>query len=492
MSRLVRTFHQAEKHPANPVLLADLPWERSLGHNHGTVIFEEDRFRFWYQVFATAGEAEGTFHCAYAESTDGINWTKPDFDLLTINGAPGRNIVAYDIGGVNIIRDDRDPDEARRYKLLYWGSGKEKPGTFQKWMGADGHWAWCVAFSPDGFRWTPHPDNPVYTGAGDDGSFLGWDENEGKYVAYLRPCVWKPGHEPPTPDTYDMSDGGWHGWYNGGPVPVDEKMRQFPHQRLIGRAVSEDFVDWSPTETVIAPDETDPPATEFYSMPAFRYQDWIIGLAYMLYGDPEEGLIRKKGFMDIQLAASRDGITWLRLGEHEPFIPRGDRGTFDMGMVGPNNGLIERDGKIWFYYNGWAGEHRETKTYRRANDPGHFEMGRLCSGIGLATLRQDGFISIDAGEDEGVLVTPPEELSGQTLVINAVTWGTGEITVEVLDRKGSAVAGYCGESCVPFGGDSVSHPVTWKGGTLGGLDKGEYALKFQMRNASLYAYWSTP
>ena len=482
---LIRSFHQAEKYPGNPVVVPDLPWERAMGHNHGTVLFEEGRFRYWYQTYAFAREAAGTFHCAYAESTDGIRWEKPLLGRHALDGDRQNNVVAYDVGGVNIVHDDHDGDPDRRYKMLYWGSGAAKPGAIGGWMGSAGSWGWCAASSPDGLDWRPHPHNPIYLAAADDGSFLGYDPTEQAYVAYLRPVTWKPGQRAMEPDTYDATIGSLHGWYEGHPAPVDEGMRRFPHMRLIGRATSADFVQWTPTGTVMVPDEDDPDGVELYSMPVFIYQGWYLGLLYVLYGDPDEPRIRKKGFMDIQLAASRDGITWRRIGGHRPLIPRGSRGEFDAGMVGPNNGLVERDGRIWLYYNGWTGEHRETKAYRRANDPGLLEMGRLGCGTGLAWLRQDGFISVDAGEDEGILTTKPERLGGMRLFVNARTAGPGgTLMVEVLPGNGNASDTVLARGA--FRGDSVDAEVG--GGELPRLPSGEYRLRFRLRSGSLYSY----
>ena len=211
----------------------------------------------------------------------------------------------------------------------------------------------------------------------------------------------------------------------------------------------------------------------------------LTGLLYVLYGDPDEPVIRKKGFMDVQLAASRDGITWRRIGGHRPLIPRGGRGSFDAGMVGPNNGLVERDGRIWLYYNGWTGEHRETKAYRRANDPGLFEMGRLGCGTGLAWLRQDGFISMDAGEDEGTLTTTPERLGGVRLFVNARTTGrAGAVMVDVLPREGGAARTVLAKG--EFRGDSVDAELGHD--DLKRLTPGEYRLRFRIRSGSLYSY----
>ena len=489
MRDVVRVGHQAEKYAGNPVVVPDLPWERSMGHNHGSLMLEDGRFKYWYQMFAFADEAFGTFHCAYAESDDGLSWEKPELGLVPINGEKRGNIVAYDIGGINIVRDEHDADPEKRYKMLYFGSGEDKRGTIPQWMGSPGHWAWCLSFSPDGLRWNPHPGNPVYTGAGDDGSFLGWDDDHDCYAAYLRPCMWKPGEREIEADGHDGTSGDLHGWHRGGPAPIDDDMKRFPHRRLIGRATTVNFEDWSTTSTVIAPDNGDPTAVGFYSMPVYRYQGWYIGLVYMLYGEPEEPVIRKKGLMDIQLAASRDGIAWSRIGGHCPLIPRGRRGSFDAGMVGPNNGLIEKDGKIWLYYNGWTGEHRETKAYRRANDPGLYDMGRLGSGTGLAWLRQDGFVSLDSGEDEGVMISQAETANGSDLMINAVTHGDGGvIRAEIMRADGKPVPGYSGADAAEFRGDSIGAVMTWAGKPLAALPEGTYRLRFLMRHTSLYSY----
>ena len=42
---VMRRYHQAEKCPDNPVLVPDQPWERAVGHNHGTVALENGSFR---------------------------------------------------------------------------------------------------------------------------------------------------------------------------------------------------------------------------------------------------------------------------------------------------------------------------------------------------------------------------------------------------------------------------------------------------------------
>ena len=71
-SRLDRQLGEVVKHP-HPVLLPDRPWDDpSAFGGYLTVLRDQpaDRFQMWY----AAGEEKGI---GYAESEDGIRWTKP-------------------------------------------------------------------------------------------------------------------------------------------------------------------------------------------------------------------------------------------------------------------------------------------------------------------------------------------------------------------------------------------------------------------------------
>ena len=75
--RVSFTLHPAEKHPKNPLLKADRPWEGQALEIYGSVLFDEDEkiFKMWY-----IGEAPDYFPdnaALYATSSDGIEWEKP-------------------------------------------------------------------------------------------------------------------------------------------------------------------------------------------------------------------------------------------------------------------------------------------------------------------------------------------------------------------------------------------------------------------------------
>ena len=98
-------------------------------------------------------------------------------------------------------------------------------------------------------------------------------------------------------------------------------------------------------------------------------------------------------------------------------------------------------------------------------------------------------MSVDAGEEEGELVTGEESLKGMDLYINGKTSGdTGRISVEILDAAGKPVSGFSGNESGLFRGDGVSSLIDWGNRRLGDLPDGRYRIRFRMLLASLYSY----
>jgi hypothetical protein len=296
-----------------------------------------------------------------------------------------------------------------------------------------------VAFSPDGIRWTPFEGNPVLTGTGDTHSLLGWDENVGKYVAYVRP---------------------------------GRGVVQGLYRRLIGRSVSDDFDSWSEPEVVLAPDE-DEPDLEFYNMPVFKYEGLYLGLPWGYYTYAEEPRSRRGGTMDVQLAVSRDGIDWSRAGDRQSFIPIGPRGSLDQGMVACAKEPVRVGDELWFYGSGSDGDHGS--DYRNAR------------GF-LSKLRLDGFVSLDAGAEAGWMITQPFVCQGGALEVNADARG-GELAVTVMDADGMQVEGMRHLDCAIFDGDSVRQRLTWENHvSLDHLRGQTVRLKFYLTSAKLYSF----
>ena len=100
------------------------------------------------------------------------------------------------------------------------------------------------------------------------------------------------------------------------------------------------------------------------------------------------------------------------------------------------------------------------RVYYGAFDATHgFQHGE--GAIGLATLRKDGFVSLDAGSTGGAVTTRLLlGLEGE-LRLNANAGG-GEIRVEVLDGEGRVLPGYGREDCLPMTEDSVDFAIRWR------------------------------
>jgi hypothetical protein len=112
--------------------------------------------------------------------------------------------------------------------------------------------------------------------------------------------------------------------------------------------------------------------------------------------------------------------------------------------------------------------------------------------LGLAKLRRDGFVSIDASDTPGTLTTRPLSFAGKTLHVNAAVEKDGELRVARLKTDGTALEGHGMEDCIPFRGDSPDAVVSWKHQNDQGTVKetSEHVrLEFQLRRARIYAFW---
>ena len=451
---LKRTFHPVTKHSDNPIFVAARAWEGPV--TPSTVIFDEEEgiFKMWYTTFAQVPAALGTFVACYATSTDGIHWERPEVNSFEYEGSTRNNLCAVDLGRMRVIKDSHETDLSRRYKMLYWGTGTQpREGAHEGWMGATGGvWGICIAFSPDGMHWTPHLDNPVLTRTGDAPALYDWDDRYSKYIAHLRVGRhFRPEERPNLP------------------------------RRVIGRSESDDFVNWTNPVAVIVPDADDHPQAEFYYMNVNWYHGHYIGMLHLFVPSPDPF-----GPFWTELASSRDDIRWRRLGDRQPFLSLGEPGSWDAGMVETAKGMLEVGDELWMYYGGWhedhgtSRRHRQLKTDRKAQ--------QQAAAIGLVRLRRDGFISLDAHDSEGILLSKSVICGGQELVINART-ADGYVAAELLDDAGRPIDGFTRADCDAFTGDSVRHLVTWRGvAAFERLNGAKVKVRFALKNAELYAF----
>jgi len=165
--------------PREVVLVTGEPWEGNTSAYY-TIFQDGDLYRMYYRGshcdLRTRKSAHPEVTC-YAQSTDGIRWTKPKLGLFDFDGSQQNNIVWDGIGThcFTPFRDDNpDCPPQARYKAVARGRPRGKPGLY--------------AFtSPDGIHWTMMGEEPVITeGAFDSQNLAFWDPHARLYREYHR------------------------------------------------------------------------------------------------------------------------------------------------------------------------------------------------------------------------------------------------------------------------------------------------------------------
>jgi len=383
MDNVVRKLHPAEKHASNPLISPNEEWEGNKVLTHGSVIRDGDKYRAWYL------SAKGV---SYAESNDGINWTKPGLDLFEVDGqktnlviekraeddVPNKMPNFYNILGV--MKDEREKDPSRRYKMGFVSIQRDYKGPHEDLFHSGQRRGLGVACSPDGYNWTL-VDNWSTESICDGPGHWMLDPSSGKYVFYGRTKF-------VAPQVAEM-------WAQ------DEWCKKNCWGRSVIRIESPDFINWDTTgrgegELVLTPDEHDPLGTEFYSMMVFPYEGIYIGLIQIFHNQPDEC------YLDVQLAVSRDSHNFTRVGDRSTFIPVGEVGSWDrFNNSIANNPPIEIDDRLYFYYSG--------RTYRHGPYEGP-DHGVSAGRIGVASIQRDRFVSLGSSFDSGLIVTKPLQL----------------------------------------------------------------------------------
>ena len=199
----------------------------------------------------------------------------------------------------------------------------------------------------------------------------------------------------------------------------------------------------------------------------------MLGLFAIWQGDPAARGNQKRN--ELFLGYSRDGFHWRRP-DRRPFLGIDEADTaWNWGNVQSAGGgcLIVGD-KLYFYHSGWQD---------RASGP---------ISTGLAFLRRDGFASMDAGQNEGTLITRPVQFDGNHLFVNLDANG-GQLQAEILDKSGRVVEPFTRSNCLPLSEDKTLAAMKWKGAKdLSAVAGKPMRFRFYLRNGSLYSFWVSP
>ena len=407
------------------------------------------------QKFQMLYRASGEGLTAYAESRDGIDWTKP---LVSDDGES--NLISY-----------RGKNRGTFYEAAFmidptipWGHPEKYKAAFNP-----GNVMCAIAHSADGIHWNGYNEGKSVTGrAADTFNQILWDPIAKRYILITRTDL--------------GAEGG---------------LEESRASRIMVHAKGNDLNTY-PTawETLLNINVDDPenkktkagvPVLQMESMNIWIYENIYFGLMHVLTAGEltgSEGRIAvpdpdkrpEADVIDFFLGTSRDcknfDKSWIYA--RKPFIKRGPDRTFDKAMLQPSSEIIALGDEHFIFYTAQYAQHHAPEAAQK-------ESGR----IGLAKLPLDRFICQRAGKQSGIITTKPFTLHGNLLEVN-VDALSGRVRIELLDEADRIIPGYFAEYKDI---DELHLMPVWKtAGDLSGLNGKTVKLKFTLQNAKLYSF----
>jgi hypothetical protein len=446
-SDLTREYHHPVKYEKNPVLKPETVIEHSgvnglavAGPKSGGLWWNPEKklFELWY-------EAGWVSTIAYATSRDGLTWERPNLPLKA-----GTNQILPDTvkpDSWTVVRDYRTTDPKQAYKVFLRGGGnRDRARAFVSENGID--WGTPIDSGITGDRSTMfyNPFRKVWVYS------LRWSSPGGRSRAYWECDDFLQGMQ----------------WLPDEPMP------------------------WARTDSLDLPDPRIGDKPQLYNLDAVAYESIMLGFFEILHGPPNDvnaakGLPKNTG---LNFAYSRDGFHWHRP-DRTMAINSEQRPVWDRGYVQSlGNICVVRGDKLWFYYIGFAGDEN-----LKFGDPKIKMTSSMQSGLyanaatGVAFLRRDGFISLNAYAKSGTLTTRPVTFSGKHLFVN-LDAPQGTLIAEALDMHGKPIEPFTFTNSVPISGDSTLQQMRWSGGDdLSPLAGRAVRFCFKLTNGKFYAFW---
>ena len=453
--------------PREVALECDQPWE---GQAPGYVtVFQDGKlYRMYYRAIPDGpGRPDDRLVTCYAESKDGIHWTRPELGIVEFKGSKNNNVLVKGLVSHNFTpwKEGRPdcPVEAR-YKAV----GGPFGGPLR------------VFQSSDGIRWKPAGHLPLQ-GNFDSQNIVLWDSVSRQYRAYWRD-------------------------HRGG----DPKI---PDGRDVRTAISRDFINWSkrqwldydPGRRGTSERPVDPAsAHQFYTsgvQPYRRAPHLLLGfpMRYIDRGwtastDALPNLERRRELAAKKIGGGRPTRLGTAISDVMFMASRDGRRFFvwPEAIVRPG---IQRPGS-WFYGSTWIalgmvetespfdGAPRELSVYitENARQDSPARLRRYA-------FRMDGFTSVHASLRGGELLTRPLVFTGNRLAINFATSAGGSLRVEIQDEKHKPIPGFALTDCDPHYGDQLDRIVSWKtGADVSRLAGKPVRLRIRLKDADLYSF----
>lgn len=419
---------------------------RPFGH-YATVFKDGDRFRHYYRGDKISGmhwrQGWGAYHenevTLYAESKDGFTWTEPDLGIYDIETMPKGNVVLDVNEDTFLVTHNFTPfldtrpgvptDE--KYKAL--GGGRYPPENWGNWKTPEERAKLREKYGPGGL----------------------------KAFASIDGLHWKLLKKEPvlSEDVGNFDSQNVAFWSEAEGQYVCYFRIMTNGLRSVRRATSDDFLNWSKPVDM----EANQPGEHLYTsgtQPYFRAPHLYVALA-------------------TRFQANRGSITDVVFMSTRPGSDRYDR-VFKEAFIRPGLGP-----------GGWG--NRSNYVTWNVVPTSKEQMSLYMYGGDHYVMRTDGFISMNAGFEEGEFVTKPLVFSGKELEINYSTSAAGMIRVEIQDAEtGEPFPGFSLDDCRKIWGDEIARVLKWGEGDEGSSDVSALAgkpvrLRFVMNEADVFS-----
>lgn len=447
-------MRQPVKHPANPVVRrgpsgAPDSWAVQF---YGSIIRVGAKYRMWY---VAAGDdrldksvpRSAPWRVAYAESTDGLTWTKPNLGLVDYRGNKNNNLVAIDASPLGILNvkvlHEPEAPAAERYKM----SGHV---WFSKKAGGARFGTMALFVSPDGLTWkSVNGAKPVEAELTREDMVLPWT------------------HYEPAGGLYK-----WDGLYYTSGQNAFMAAKPY-HGRVTRSFVSGDFHNWEPASavghvrpaqnTLLGPGKSRDGEQSHEGISVWNRGNVLLGVTGVWHGNLEWRGVT----IDLGFAISNDGVSFRNPAHEWIFIERGKDKEWDQGGLLQAQGFENIGDQTFVYYGAW--------------DPRGWEGAPPRGGVGIVTVPRDRFgdLAIDVsaiGKGDyqvpdlaGSFLTaavPLKKAATQRFYLNADGLGVNAaLKVELLDKNLKPLAGFSGKDAAIVRQSGFQTPIVWGGKT---------------------------
>ena len=444
-------MRQPQRHAMNPVvkLGSEGAVDSWAVQFYGSVIRDRDtgKFRMWYVAVSKAERQDRTlprsapWRVAYAESDDGITWTKPNLGLVEVGGNSNNNLVKLDphIGVLNlkVLHEPDDPNPEHRYKMgahVWFPKNDVRLGTLAPYVSADSlNWKLLVDAKP------VDAEMPEAS------------------------TVIPPLHFEPVGGLYK-----WDGLYHLSGQNAIAAARPY-HGRVSRTFVSSDFLHWTPSSAIqfvraaqhklLGPGKSRIGEQTHEGISVWNRGNVLVGISGMWHGTKEWDDLT----IDLGFVVSNDGIRFREPTHEHIFLKRGDDGEWDQGGMLQGQGFENVGEQTLIYYGAW--------------DPRVWQSSPPRGGVGTATLPRDRFADLvvdtsTTGDGDYQMKETVSSFMTRSLRIDDVSrrrfyvnaHGLSEIArlkIELLDHQLNHLLGYSGSDATLVTSSGFQTPIEW-------------------------------